>query len=408
MMRLHSISSSSAAPHLRLGHLALLFALGACEKPADDAGVAFTPPVRDTATVVAAVVDSSSVPVAAPDTVAAPVNTRPVVDAPIAPVVQPRSFPSSPPGAATKRETVRPSPVAADPIRTAAPEPSIVTPPAPPVQYSEVLFQSNPAGALVRLKARDGRVVSEGTTPAALRVPADEYSWDVNLEGYLGDQSGPLGLQLFARRSDTVAITLTRADDRRAILTRANTAFARRGGCAEAVRLYESIPRPNEMGGDLGTQWTESRMRLGQCYKEMREYDRALRAFEVVVGSRPGQWSAKFESGVTSCAAQDFETGLVSFRDMGGAFLGRVDATRKRAVQLLARYGTALCRVQQLERLGDTERNRDLRETSLGSLDEFITGAETYLAGEPPPEMKAPLEQALTDARAKRDNLFRT
>jgi tetratricopeptide (TPR) repeat protein len=272
---------------------------------------------------------------------------------------------------------------------------------------SEVLFQSTPPGALVRLKSKTGTVVAEGRTPATLRVPADEYRWELQLDNFLTDKSGPLGLQLFAKRADTVSVSLTRADDRVAVLERANAAFKTRGGCAEAIPLYESVRQPSEMSGDRGTEWAESRMRLGQCYRELREYEKAARSFGQVLSARPGQWSAKFESGMTSCNAQDFDAGLIAFREMGGAFLGRVDASRKRGVQLLARYGAAYCRVQQLERLGDTERNRDLRESAVGSLDEFISGAESYLGDDIPSELRAPLEQALRDAKSKRQNLDR-
>jgi len=251
----------------------------------------------------------------------------------------------------------------------------------------------------VRIFAENG-VVSEGVTPYTASVQRGMFGWTVEKEGFVSDSSRQRTLDLVARTTETVELTLTPAGARGTTVQRADSAFAR-GDCAQAVQLYESVARPANVRETAGDAWLNTRLRLGQCYGRLREYDKAIKAYDGVLADRPGQWSAKYEGALASCAAQDFRTGRASFRELGGAFVGNTSGVRRPAIRALARYGSGLCSFQEYERQSNTALFDDLRDTAISEFEEFLVAIGALSRESIPEDMRGAVAAAESDAKQK-------
>jgi hypothetical protein len=286
------------------------------------------------------------------------------------------------------------------PIPAATPRPAVRE------ELREVRFESQPTGARVRLQLKGGAVASfDGVTPVTFKVPRGVYSWRVELDGYLTDQSQDRDLNLLTSPSETISRTLTPAGDWQAIRQRADAAF-QAGRCTDAIRLYLAMTRPEQTDGDVGLAYAESRMKLAQCYQRERDFDNAIKAYIDVMALRPGQWTAKYHLGRLLCDMRDFQRGRAQLSELEGPFLGQVAAERRATVQALARYASAGCRHRELMSKDFPERYEDLRISVLSGFEEFILSSENLLRRRAvPADLAAEINTALTDARAKRGEL---
>ncbi|MBK8056868.1 MAG: hypothetical protein IPK33_03000 [Gemmatimonadetes bacterium] len=261
-----------------------------------------------------------------------------------------------------------------------------------------VVVSTTPPGATVRLLDANG-VVAEGVSPHAFVVDPGDYGWEVQLEGYLRDRSLSRSIGVTQKPADTVQVELTPVGDMNDIVKRADSEYSK-GNCGVAMDLYEQVARPAGMRGEASMIWLESRYRLGQCAKREQEYDKAQAAFRAILEVRRDQWPAKLELGLTACAARSYNDGLRSFREMEGPYLGGVSAEKKQAVRVLARYGAAVCNHQDYERQEFPDRFTDLRESTVGALEEFIEAADA-LEGKVPADAQSTMRSALQDAKAR-------
>jgi hypothetical protein len=278
---------------------------------------------------------------------------------------------------------------------------------ADPERLHSIVFTTSPPGARVRLKSTTTGKVYEHVSPWTFSVPSEVFSWEVELANYLPDQSRQRMVDVVAKSSDSVDVALTPAGDRKALLQRADVEFAkpRGAGCAEAIRLYESVAQPNDVSGSVGAEWRESRLKEGQCFELQHEYDKAIHNFEQVLSAEKGQWSAKYELGVTQCAAKDFAAGNQNLREMGGPFLGQVSAELKEFVRSIARYGSGLCKFNEFSGKSQPERFPDLRDQAISSFEEFMSTGESLLSGRLSNDLKSSISRDLADAKAKHKQL---
>jgi len=309
--------------------------------------------------------------------------------------------------------------------------------------YSQVVFETTPSGARVRVFEPGSRTpVREVTSPSVVRLPVGVYSWQIELVGFEPESSGAGELDLRDTERLTVRRALTRlpvtppAGDEvtppaspppavpsespvrsapvsmtglvggsAELRAEADLAFDA-GRCQEAIGLYVAIPEPSQAGGPDALVYAESRLRLGQCYQNQREFENAIDAFEETLRFSPGQWYAKYLLGRLFCEIQAFDEGFQELRELEGSGLGKVDAERKGSVQALARYGSALCYYKDLDGREHPERFPDLIRTAFIAFEEFIVRSEDLARkGAVPRDLQALLSSALADARRKREEL---
>jgi hypothetical protein len=252
----------------------------------------------------------------------------------------------------------------------------------------------------------DAGRVFDGTTPVTLTLPVGVYQWRVAREGFVTDSSRE-GLDVTGMAGDTFTVRLTPSGDRATRLERARAAFAR--NCGEAIPLLESIERPGELNSALGTEWLGVQLQLGQCYKRQRDWERAIATFAELTRVA-NQWTAKYHLGETYCelgTAEDTRRGRQHLRELQGPFLGQVAADRKEPIVALARYAEAICGYHEYKRQAQPERWNDLRQSVIGSLEEFVAAAETLDRRGVPADLRGALSQALETARARRAELQR-
>ncbi len=287
-------------------------------------------------------------------------------------------------------------------VTTSAGRGSASVPPPPPSGPRTVLFKTNPAGAHIRLTASNGKVYeSTGSGSASFVVPADVYAWEATLSGYLSDRSGQRNsIDLLSKVADTMTITLTLSGDRVQRMETANTAF-NDDRCAQAIELYQRIERPGEMGGDVGRTWLESRSRLAQCQRKLKQYDPAVATYRLILDAEPFQWIAKFELAATYCDSREYKKGADAYREIDGPYLNRVAQDRRQAVQALVRYGRAVCLFKDYEGQLQPDNHPELKDPALRLFDEFLYSAERLLQGALPTEIKSMLTRAFNDATAK-------
>jgi hypothetical protein len=360
---------------------ALLLAATACKKAQDQVGgggaeMGAVPPEGPAATPV-------------PEAGVKPAPTPEIKPAP------PTATPGKPPAPSGGGDAPAPTPVVTPTTTPAKPMP-------PRAGMANIIFKTTPPGAHVRLLAKDGTVVGEVTSPNPMQVQAGTYVWEVDLTGYLPDKSGTERVVLSAGKTDTVSVALNPIGDVKTVRDRADKAFATRGGCSEAVRLYESIPKPAEMNSALGTDWVTGQMRVAQCSMELREWNKALDALSVVKGARPREWTASYMEGQVYCQMGQYEKGSTTLRDLKGSNLGSLSTGARQAASLLSTYGVATCDRLEYEASGQPERNKDQLELFLGEYEEFISGAEKLQAR---PGFPADYARELTNAlKSAKDN----
>jgi hypothetical protein len=267
-----------------------------------------------------------------------------------------------------------------------------------------VTVETTPAGARIRLRNRQDGKVYERVTNGVLRVPPGIYSWELELDGYMPDRSRERDLNLTVAASEKISRVLSPADGQEA-LAQADNAY-QAGRCAEAVRLYTSVRRPEQLDGALGESYAQSRFRLAQCAQRVREYDDAMKAYVEVLAVAPGQWTAKYQLGRLHCDIGEYSKGRVHLRELEGSFLGKVPPAKKSTVQALARYASAGCQVREFTTKDHPDRYEDLKVSALAALEEFIAAGERLVRrGNVPSELTSQLNSAIADAKAKRDEL---
>lgn len=331
-----------------------------------------------------------------------------------APVAAPEPVRSAPKDVVVAREEPPPPPVRERPapveptradVARALPAPKPVPPSKPldPALRRTIVFQTKPPGAKVRLIGTGGRFVeAPSATPAVFVVPADVYAWEVEMGGYLPDRSDErTKIDVVGQLADTIVLTLTTAGDWRAKLANANEAFTAKR-CAEAITLYGSLERPAQMSSELGQTWLESRTRLAQCMRDLRQYPQAVAVFKQVLEVEPRQWGARYEMANTLCLARDYRQAASVYSDVGeGPLLNRVSSDRREAVQALARYGRGLCKFREWNASPQPERHPEMREPALRLLQEFVGMADEALSRPMAGDVKLMLTRALADAKDK-------
>ncbi len=270
------------------------------------------------------------------------------------------------------------------------------------VAVATFTFETTPPGAIVRLIGRDGQVI-QGVSPAQLAVPPGSYKWEVELNGYVPDQSGASRVIVGAGESEKVRVPLTALGDRKQILERAQKAFANVSTCDEAITLFEALTKPSEMNGQLGTEWVDSRLRIAQCGMALKDYDRALAAIADVRRERPRAWLASYYEAQIYCDIKNWRKGATSLNGLSGTYVGAMGVEERVTIPLLVSYQRAICDMKEYDELGQPERNKELLNRFLDKFDEFIDGAERLKSGRGFP---AEYEQELTNALMSAKRLY--
>ena len=270
-----------------------------------------------------------------------------------------------------------------------------------------VVFYTSPPSAHIRLTSSAGKAYEANRpgNPAVFTVPAGVYSWSAELGGYLPDGSGPKNsVDVVSRLTDTLRLTLTQAGD---VVSRYETAGVayKEDRCSQAIMIYKTIEAPVDLSGTVGRTWLESRGRLAQCQRKLRQYDDAIATYRQVLAVEPYQWNAKYELGGTYCDKHEFKSGTDVLRELSGPYLNRVQQDRRLAVQAMARYGRAICHLSDYRSQPNADNHPELREPVVSLLDEFMFTAERELKNDLPSEIRNMLANAFNDAKNKRAEL---
>lgn len=284
--------------------------------------------------------------------------------------------------------------------------PSVPTLPPRPAAPRTVLVRSTPPGAHVRLRSSSGKTYEPtSATPVVFTVPPDVYSWEVDLRGFLPDQSGQRNrVDLLAKDADTLQLALTLDSGRDARLKSANDAFDN-DNCPQAITIYQTIERPGELGGSVGRTWLDSRGRLAQCQGRLRQYDPAIATYQQILDAEPFQWKAKYELGRMYCEKKEFTKGADVLRELDGPYSNNVPQDRRQAVMALGRYGRAICQLKDYQSQARPDDHAELRDPAIRLFDEFIFAAENLLKGDLPADIRTMLARNLDDATSKRAEL---
>jgi hypothetical protein len=259
------------------------------------------------------------------------------------------------------------------------PPPRIESPPPPRLAdgMRTIVVLTTPPGARVRLHgAGPADTVSGQKTSYSVRPGV--YSYEVEMPNYVAERSRQRMIDVTSKLVDTISITLVPVDGE-GRLDRGDSLF-RVGKCPEAITSYQSVPAPSDLGGAAGGRWLETRLKTGQCFRRLREYDKAIQTFEQLLHLEPGQWAAKYTMGLTHCDKTKYPEGIQVLREMQGQFSGLVSVEKKAGVRALAQYGMALCSYQDLTGRSFPDRFPELRERVVGGFEEFVQAADALIA----------------------------
>jgi tetratricopeptide (TPR) repeat protein len=125
------------------------------------------------------------------------------------------------------------------------------------------------------------------------------------------------------------------------------------------------MERPAERTGQVAERWAASRVRLAQCARRVRDFDRAIEGYDAALSINSRDWLAKFERGQSLCDARgsDLGRGMTVMQELSGPYINQFGRGTQGVLRALSDYGIGYCQYIQYSNASNKGLLEDLRET---------------------------------------------